>query len=106
MKSISKDIVEEITKRVVEEIKPKKLFLFGSMAWGVLKENSDLDLMVIVSEGQESLRSIKQRIRKSLKDIFIPIDIIVEPISLFERRRHIYASLECQVSERGINLYG
>ncbi len=51
MKSISQDILHEITRRLVAEFQPEQIFLFGSHAWGKPDENSDVDLLVVVSKG-------------------------------------------------------
>ena len=106
MDAISEDTLGEIARRIVAEIGPKQLFIFGSRAWGTPGESSDLDLMVIVPDGQGPLRLLKRRVRQCLHDILIPIDIILEPVSLFERRCRVHASLECLVAEKGKRIHG
>ncbi len=50
MKDLPDVTVDEITRRLVEEFKPDKIIMFGSTVWGGAREDSDLDLLVIVSE--------------------------------------------------------
>jgi hypothetical protein len=40
MKTISESLLQEITQRLVAELKPEKVILFGSHAWG--KPNDDV----------------------------------------------------------------
>lgn len=106
MDTVCDEMLEEIARRVISTAAPEKVFLFGSRASGSATENSDVDLMVIVPNGTECARSLKRRIRESLLDIFVPIDIVIEPASLFERRCHVPASLEHRVATCGKKLYG
>ena len=43
---ISQDKIQEATRRLVEAYNPVAIYLFGSYAWGVPTEDSDLDFMV------------------------------------------------------------
>ena len=106
MDAITDSLLKDIAQRIASEIKPDKIFLFGSRAWGTPTIDSDVDLMIVVSGEQDSIRTLKQRARRCLHDIFIPMDIVIEPVDLFERRCTVYASLERQVLEKGIPLYG
>jgi predicted nucleotidyltransferase len=105
MKTISHDILHEITQRLVAEFQPEQIFLFGSHAWGKPDENSDIDLMVIVS--QSDMRPVQRAIRahRCLRGIPIPMDILVKTRAEFDLYRDVYASLECEILERGKMLY-
>ncbi|MGL5724578.1 nucleotidyltransferase family protein [Cetobacterium sp.] len=35
---------------MVQEFHPKKIYIFGSYAWGTPNEDSDLDIMVILDK--------------------------------------------------------
>ncbi len=39
--------VDEISNKIVEEIAPEKIILFGSYAKGTPTENSDIDLIIV-----------------------------------------------------------
>ena len=43
------DTLNEIIKRIVEEVEPDKIILFGSAARGDMGPNSDVDLLVVKS---------------------------------------------------------
>jgi hypothetical protein len=61
MKTINPDQLEEIVRRLVAEFQPEQIILFGSHAWGEPDEDSDVDLLVIVSESE--LRSVQRDVQ-------------------------------------------
>ena len=68
--------LEEIVRRIVEVADPDKIVLFGSYAYGKPREESDIDILVVMnSELPRYKRSVP--IYKALADLLIPIDIVV-----------------------------
>lgn len=58
----SQEIFERIEKyknKVIQELKPKKIILFGSLARGDFNEGSDVDLIVISAWQEDFLDRIK-----------------------------------------------
>ena len=53
------------------------MILFGSYARGAVGPNSDLDVLVIVDDGVANCRAESVRLRRALRGISMPIDIIV-----------------------------
>ena len=47
---ISQDTIEEVKRRLIKTYNPLSIYIFGSYAWGTPHQDSDLDLMVIVSK--------------------------------------------------------
>jgi len=70
------DILNEIVKRIVEIVHPRKIILFGSAARGEMGQNSDFDLLVIVSAGMHRRRTA-QEIYRNLIGVGFASDIIV-----------------------------
>ncbi|MGH2778928.1 MAG: nucleotidyltransferase domain-containing protein, partial [Actinomycetota bacterium] len=56
-------IVDEVVGALVTELEPEKIILFGSAARGELGPDSDLDVMVIVSEMSEDLDEVTRGYR-------------------------------------------
>jgi predicted nucleotidyltransferase len=106
MKTLTRDLLDEITRRLVEELHPEQIILFGSHAWGTPDEDSDIDLLVIVPDGTPATSELALRARGALRGIGIPKDILVRSRSQIERLRPVYASLESEILERGRILYG
>ena len=69
-------VLDEIVKRVVESVHPKKIILFGSAVRGKMGPDSDFDLLVIVSSAEHRRRTA-QRIYRSLIGVGFAADIIV-----------------------------
>lgn len=68
--------VQAVISRIIETAKPRKIIIFGSYARGDMSRNSDLDVMV-VSRFVENPRREGVRIRRALKGIMMPMDILV-----------------------------
>ena len=106
MKTIETALLKEITQRLAAEFQPEQIILFGSHAWGTPTEDSDIDLMVIVSDSNLSPTQRDTRAYRCLRGIFIPIDVIVKTRAEVKRFQNVYASLEAEVLEQGKVLYG
>ena len=98
-------LYQEIIRRIVAAANPIKVILFGSRARGTARPGSDLDLLVIerdpVSARQEAIR-----LRRLLRDLEIPIDIIVVAQSFAERYGDIPGSVLYPAFREGLVLYG
>jgi predicted nucleotidyltransferase len=66
----------EITRRIVETSNPEKIILFGSYARGTFGADSDLDLLIIV-QNIKHLRQESIRVRRALRGLLAPVDIVV-----------------------------
>ena len=105
MDRISVPLLQEITHRLVDEFRPEEIILFGSHAWGEPNEDSDLDLLVIVSHSDLSPARRAMRAHRCLQGLNVSKDILVRTRAEVERFRHVQASLERQIFERGTVLY-
>jgi predicted nucleotidyltransferase len=106
MKTISSELLAEITRRLAEEFQPEQVILFGSHAWGTPNEDSDVDLLVIVSHSDEKPIQRAVRGHRCLRGLLVPTDILVKTRTEVERYRHVRASLERKMLEEGRILYG
>lgn len=80
MVNISDDVIEEMARRIVREVDPQRILLFGSWARGEANEHSDVDLLVVEREpfgAQRSRRQEAARIWRCLSEFRIPTDILV-----------------------------
>ncbi len=106
MKSLQASVLEEITSRLVEEFHPEKIVLFGSHAWGRPDEDSDVDLLVIVSDSDDKPTERSRRAHSCLSGLMVPKDVLVRTRRELERFADVHASLECEILQRGKVLYG
>jgi predicted nucleotidyltransferase len=105
MKTLSEQLLNDITHRLVVEFQPEQVILFGSYAWGEPSAGSDVDLMVIVSHSDLSECQRALRGHACLSDLEIAKDVVVKTRSEFDFFRDVHASLEHKVAERGKVLY-
>lgn len=106
MKSVTDKLLNEIAKRIVKRIHPEKVILFGSYAWGVPHDSSDLDIFVIVPHSDEPSYRRARPVYNCLRGIGVPIDIIVKTHDEVERTVKVATSLSRIVMEKGKLLYG
>jgi predicted nucleotidyltransferase len=86
--SISRQLIEDIVQVVVEEIRPQRIYLFGSCARGSYTPDSDVDLLIVEQNkfGPDRNRwSELKRIRKALKPFRVPKDVLVYSQEEFEK---------------------
>ncbi len=69
-------LLEEITRRIRTATIPEKIILFGSHVRGEAGPDSDLDLLVVVS-GVTHTRQESTHIRRALRGLLVPVDVIV-----------------------------
>ena len=106
MQALEPKILDEMVRRLVAEFQPEKIILFGSRAWGEPNEDSDIDLFVIVPESNERPINQMHRAYRCVSGLGMPVDVLVRTHAEVERYRNVYASVECEVLERGKVLYG
>ena len=75
--AVTQEKVNTVQEKIVEFCKPSKLILFGSFVTGKININSDLDILVVTKDEVENPRKESVRIRRALKGILMPMDILV-----------------------------
>ena len=82
---ITPKLVQYIVDKIVREIQPEKIILFGSYARGDFSRDSDLDLFIVVDDGRESSRLIRRKIDALLWGRRFPVDLVVRKEKEIER---------------------
>jgi uncharacterized protein len=96
----------EVTNRLVKEFSPENIFLFGSHVWGTPHKDSDLDLLVIVTNSDFSPTKRSSTAYRCLRDILYPLDVLVKTRKEIEKFAQVPISLEHQILTKGRCLYG
>jgi len=104
MENYQQKEIENITKQIVNEYKPEKIFLFGSFAWGKPRKDSDIDLLII-KKTQGSVRKLAQKIDQSLFERNLPLDILVYSPEHFEKRLSLGDFFIKKIADKGKVLY-
>lgn len=98
------DIINEIVSRITSSYSPEKIILFGSHAYGQPTADSDLDIMVVM-DTPELPHKRAVPLRKLLRDIAVPKDIIVKTPAEFERFKDVIGTLVFPVAHHGRVIY-
>ncbi len=106
MRTLDKNLLEMATKRLVAEFQPEQVWLYGSHAWGYPHNDSDVDLLVVVSDSDETPIHRSQRAHRCLRGLRMPKDILVETRQEIDRVKELQTSLENTILSRGRRLYG
>lgn len=77
---VTEELLKEMTEKIVREVNPRKIVLFGSHASGNARPDSDLDFLVI-EDGpfnvHRSRRAEMSRLWMLFPDVRVPIDFLV-----------------------------
>jgi len=93
-----------IVERVTAVVHPERLVLFGSVSRGTANSDSDVDLLVLEAEVNDS-RKESVMIRNALRGLGIPFDVIVMRSSWFEKTKDVVGSLAYPVHREGKIIY-
>ena len=98
--------IEQIKKRLINKLSPSKIYLFGSFADGTATDDSDFDFYIVVKDGTKNLVDLTADAYKSIREIRSrAVDIVIGTESRFEKRKNIF-SVENEVMQKGVLLYG
>ena len=98
--------INELKDRIVDQLSPLKVYLFGSFADGTNNEESDFDFYIVVDDAQNDLFSLTLQAYRAVRGIKKrPVDIVVGTQSRFEERK-LHPTVESEVYHKGGLLYG
>ncbi len=76
---VTPEKVETAVRKIIEVARPAKLIIFGSYVSNQTDINSDVDFLVITGKEVENTRKEGVRIRRALRGVGMPMDILVIP---------------------------
>ena len=77
--AVTPEKIDVAVKRIGSVAQPRKVILFGSVVSGKPNLHSDVDILVVTKDEVESQRKESVRIRRALRGISMPMDILVIP---------------------------
>lgn len=93
-----------VTRRIASRVRPKKIILFGSYAYGKPRRDSDLDLLVIAS-GLKSREKSYDLVDRAVGDHLWPVDLLVRRPEEVEARLRMGDSFFMEIMSKGKVLY-
>jgi predicted nucleotidyltransferase len=102
---VADPLLREMVRRLVAELRPERIYLFGSRARGQVHSDSDYDLLLVVRERLGRGREMEQRANAALRGLGVPIDVVIHTSDYFEWMRAAAASLPATVEREGRLVY-
>lgn len=97
-------IISRMVERIVERHRPLRVLLFGSRARGTAREDSDVDLLVVLEEARDK-HGVAVDIRVALSGMPVAKDIIVTTPEEILRRGHVYGTVLREALREGTVMY-
>lgn len=97
-------IISEIVEKIEQQLKPRKIILFGSYAHGKPNRDSDIDIL-IVTEKPLAMEKTFQLKHSLLKNNSMPVQIITIPLEEFLETKEIIGGIAYPASKYGKTLY-
>lgn len=102
---VTREILAEISRRIVAAFQPMKIILFGSYAYGQPTPDSDVDLLVIL-ESAERPAQRQATVARLVRPRPFPVDILVRTPQEIQSALDQKDAFITEIHRRGIVLYG
>ena len=93
-----------IKRRIVRRFQPERIVVFGSQARGDATPDSDIDLLVVVSDGRDR-RQLLRSIRMALADVMVSKDVFVTTPGHAARYGDVIGTLVEPALREGVTIY-
>ena len=103
---VTKELLREITQRIVDEFQPERIILFGSYANGNPTIHSDIDLLVVTKKmARESVFVRSRQVSNLFPQRNFGVDILVRTPHEVNTRLEMGDNFMRDIIERGSILY-
>ena len=103
---ITEEQIQAVVRRIVEGYAPDRIILFGSYAYGVPHEHSDLDLLIIKEKAEAKRDERAVAVWTLLWGTDFPaMDILIRTPAELANRAALYYTVEAQALAKGRLLY-
>jgi predicted nucleotidyltransferase len=106
MSNVPPELLKGVVDRLVQGLHPDRIYLFGSHARGQAREDSDIDLLVVVSDSDLPRHRREALSYDLLWGLKTPVDVIVLTQAEFQQASRVKTSLVSTVRAEGEMLYG
>jgi predicted nucleotidyltransferase len=109
LESVNKALLRQMAAHIREEIPGAKVRLFCSHARGQARSDSDIDLLITVTDdwlSQYNRFEVLDRLRWRLSQPLRPVDLLLFSRSQVEQRQGLHSSVVHQAYTHGLRLDG
>ena len=99
----SKSMID-LVNRIVDEVHPLRVMVFGSVARREIEEPNDVDLLVVMPEGTHRRRTA-QLLYRNIRGIGFPFDIVVATPSDLEKHKDNIGLIYRSILKEGKEVY-
>ncbi|MEN6578148.1 MAG: nucleotidyltransferase domain-containing protein [Phycisphaerales bacterium] len=97
-------LVREVADRIVKQVHPLRIILFGSAARNDRNPESDIDLLVVMPDGTHK-RQTAQMLYHQLRGLPVPVDVIVTTEGDLDREKDSPGLIYGTILQEGRDLY-
>jgi predicted nucleotidyltransferase len=105
MQAVGSEQLALVVERLAAAIRPERIYLFGSQAYGSPGARSDIDVLVVVPDGSGDAHSVYAAAEKSLRGLCLPVELVICTRSQFERQKDWVSSVAHVAARKGRLLY-
>ena len=96
--------LDMIVGRLIMVAHPVRVIVFGSVATGSFNSDSDIDLLVVLDEVDDA-RFESVRLRRALRGVGVPVDVIVMRSDRFEETKDVVGGIAYPANKYGRVIY-
>jgi hypothetical protein len=101
---VTEERLQEVARRIVEAFAPERIILFGSYAWGEPTPHSDVDLLIVMEDGERPAER-RMAVSRLFRPRPFPMDILVYTPAEIQHALALRNPLLLEALERGRTLY-
>ena len=105
MKELSDELLGEIVRRIVAVVNPLEMYIFGSHTSGKPHANSDVDLLIVVSDSASGSIELAKRAYPALRGLFAPVELHFWTQSEMIKWSKVRFSLPYEATQKGRLIY-
>jgi len=98
------EAIDHLVQRIIDEVRPLRILVFGSAVKGVIGVDSDIDVLVVMPEGVHRRRTAQLLYRK-IRKVGIPFDILVTTPTDLDRQKDNIGLIYRTILQEGKEIY-
>jgi uncharacterized protein len=98
------ELLDSIVDRLITVTRPARVIVFGSTVTGIATADSDIDLLIVLDE-VDDVRLESVRLRRALRGVGVPIDVIVMRTDRFDETKNVVGALAYPANKYGRVIY-